>query len=124
MNASAEPAWPSSPEEKVRERQSMAIAASLAIAVFLLQMLTNGQYGYFRDELYYIACSKHLAFGYVDMAPLAPFLLRICRAIFGDFPALHTADSRASDSPSVHASIVTIEGWLSISIPSCGGMVG
>ena len=62
----------------------MVIAASFAVAAFLLQMLTNGQYGYFRDELYYIACSKHLAFGYVDMAPLAPFLLRICRAIFGD----------------------------------------
>jgi Dolichyl-phosphate-mannose-protein mannosyltransferase len=51
-------------------------------------MLTNGQYGYFRDELYYIACSKHLAAGYVDMAPLAPLLLRINRAIFGD--SLHS----------------------------------
>ncbi len=88
MNATAEPVLLRSPEEERRDRQSIAFAAFFAAAAFLLQMLTNGQYGYFRDELYYIACSKHLAFGYVDMAPLAPFLLRICRAIFGD--SLHS----------------------------------
>lgn len=60
------------------------IAAGFGLCAFLLQMLTNGQYGYFRDELYYIACSKHLAFGYVDMAPLAPLLLRISRTVFGE----------------------------------------
>jgi len=30
-----------------------------------------------RDELYYIACARHLDFGYVDLAPLSAFLLRI-----------------------------------------------
>jgi hypothetical protein len=47
-------------------------------------MLTNGRYGYFRDELYFIATSKHLAFGYVDFAPLSALVLRVSRAIFGD----------------------------------------
>jgi len=47
-------------------------------------MLTNGRYGYFRDELYFIATSKHLAFGYVDFAPLAAFVLRVRRALLGD----------------------------------------
>ncbi len=51
---------------------------------FLLQMAFNGRYGYFRDELYYIACSNHLAFGYVDFAPLVAWLARGFRAIFGD----------------------------------------
>jgi len=88
MNATAEPALVSTPEPQSRARQSLAIAAAFGLAAFLLQMITNGQYGYFRDELYYIACSKHLAFGYVDMAPAAPFLLRVCRAIFGD--SLHS----------------------------------
>jgi len=51
---------------------------------FLLQMAFNGRYGYFRDELYYLACSNHLAFGYVDFAPLVAWLARAFRVVFGD----------------------------------------
>ncbi len=50
----------------------------------LIHFLTNGRYGYFRDELYYIACGQHLAFGYVDMAPLSALLVRVSRVLFGD----------------------------------------
>jgi hypothetical protein len=57
--------------------------------------LTNGQYGFFRDELYFIDCSKHLAFGYADMPPLTPFCAKIVISLFGEtlqglrfFPAL------------------------------------
>lgn len=84
MNAIAESVRPSTSEAEARDRQAVAIAAAFSVAAFLLQMLTNGEYGYFRDELYYIACSNHLAFGYVDFAPLAAFLLRISRTLFGD----------------------------------------
>src|ERR1700693_4209629 len=62
----------------------VAIACLLAAAAVLLQMMTNGRYGYFRDELYYIATSDHLAWGYVDFAPLASLLLRVSRFLFGD----------------------------------------
>src|SRR6202050_824783 len=62
----------------------MAIAWVLAAVAVLAQMLTNGRYGYFRDELYFIATSNHLAFGYVDFAPLAAWVLRINRALFGE----------------------------------------
>ena len=63
--------------------------ASVLIAVFsvtalLLHLLTNGRYGYFRDELYYIACGRHLAFGYVDQPPLSIFLLRLSQPLLGD----------------------------------------
>src|SRR5439155_11903333 len=47
-------------------------------------MLTNGRYGYFRDELYYLAASDHLAFGYVDFAPLIAWLTHISRVVFGE----------------------------------------
>src|SRR5208337_1533075 len=63
---------------------SMRIAWILGAFAFLLQMATNGRYGYFRDELYYLACSDHLAFGYVDFAPLIAWLSRGSRFIFGD----------------------------------------
>ncbi len=64
--------------------ESMRIAWILGACAFLVQMATNGRYGYFRDELYYLACSDHLAFGYVDLAPLIAWLARGSRVIFGD----------------------------------------
>jgi Dolichyl-phosphate-mannose-protein mannosyltransferase len=60
------------------------IAWILAAAAVLLQMLTNGRYGYFRDELYFLACSDHLAWGYVDFAPLVALLARVSRFVLGD----------------------------------------
>ena len=62
----------------------MAIAWVLAAVAVALQMATNGRYGYFRDELYYVATGDHLAWGYVDFAPLAALLMHASRALFGD----------------------------------------
>jgi 4-amino-4-deoxy-L-arabinose transferase-like glycosyltransferase len=62
----------------------MRAAYALAALAVLLQMLTNGRYGYFRDELYYLAASEHLAAGYVDFAPLIAWLTHASRVIFGD----------------------------------------
>lgn len=56
---------------------------AFAATALLVHLLTNNRYGYFRDELYYIACARHLALGYVDLAPLSAFVLRIEMAIFG-----------------------------------------
>lgn len=58
----------------------------LAIAYFLLLWLPGwlGSYGTFIDEFYYIACSRHLALGYVDHPPLSILLLSGLRAVAGD----------------------------------------
>ena len=61
-----------------------SVACLLAAAVVALQMATNGRYGYFRDELYFLACSNHLAWGYVDFAPLVALLTHISRFVLGD----------------------------------------
>ena len=47
------------------------------------QMLTNGCYGYFRDELYFLAANDHLAFGDVDFAPLIALLTHLSRVLLG-----------------------------------------
>jgi hypothetical protein len=57
---------------------------ALAICALALHMAFNGGYGFFRDELYYAACGQRLAWGYVDHAPLAPFLARLSRMLLGD----------------------------------------
>jgi 4-amino-4-deoxy-L-arabinose transferase-like glycosyltransferase len=61
--------------------RSVYVLAALAVVV---HFLFNRQYGYFRDELYYAACGEHLAWGYVDHAPLVAFASWISRAVFGD----------------------------------------
>jgi 4-amino-4-deoxy-L-arabinose transferase-like glycosyltransferase len=56
---------------------------SLALVTLLIHFLSNGGYGYFRDELYAIACSKHLAWGYVDQPPFSEFILAISGHLLG-----------------------------------------
>jgi hypothetical protein len=60
------------------------IVSSFALLALVVHLPFIGEYGYFRDELYYIACSKHLAWGYVDQPPLSLFLLAVTRALFGE----------------------------------------
>jgi hypothetical protein len=63
---------------------SFSILAGLALARILLQAFGIAHYGFFRDELYYIACSRHLAFGYVDQPPLIALTAWAARHLFGD----------------------------------------
>lgn len=61
----------SSASEKFGFPRTVAIlVGSVAVAKLVLHLATAGRYGYFRDELYYIACSRHLDWGYVDQPPL------------------------------------------------------
>src|SRR5204863_674712 len=60
------------------------LIAVFSMATLLVHLLTNGRYGYFRDELYYIACGRHLDFGYVDQPPLSILLLRLSQLFLGD----------------------------------------
>src|SRR5438034_9013984 len=57
------------------------LIVSFSIATLLVHLLTNGRYGYFRDELYYIACARHLDFGYVDQPPLSILVLRLSQLL-------------------------------------------
>ncbi len=45
----------------------------IALATAALHLAFCHRFGYYRDELYFIDCAKHLAWGYVDQPPLVPF---------------------------------------------------
>ncbi len=60
-----------------------ALIAAIALISFTAHMLVSGNYGYFRDELYYIAAGHHLAPGYVDFPALIAFLAALLQP-FGD----------------------------------------
>jgi len=66
-----------------RNRDLLIILGMAAINLGI-HLLTNGQYGFHRDELYFIDCSRHLDFGYADMPPLTPLLARLDLGIFGE----------------------------------------
>lgn len=69
-------------EQSTAAREQAAIAM-IAAAAFLVHMLNLGGYAYFRDEFYYIACARHLAFGYVDHPPLSILILYLTGGPFG-----------------------------------------
>src|SRR5215217_5098960 len=76
-----------SPEERRSRRPLLggdAILFSLALVKLLVHLLTAGNYGYFRDELYYVAASEHLSFGYVDFPPFVALATAFARATLGD----------------------------------------
>jgi hypothetical protein len=75
-------AIPAAANQKRSNAELILIILFSAVAL-LVHALTNGRYGYFRDELYYIACGRHLALGYVDQPPLSILLLDFSQALFG-----------------------------------------
>jgi hypothetical protein len=90
-NSEGEPAVTraSAPPEGVRfpsspARRFAAIIGGLALLKFLILLATARRYGYFIDEFYYLACARHLSWGYVDQPPLSIALLRTWISCFGD----------------------------------------
>jgi len=79
----------------------LLVLAGLSLSLFVYHILTStlSSYGYFIDEFYYIACSKHLALGYVDHPPMSVFLLALSRLLFGDsIPALRVFPALAASA--------------------------
>lgn len=64
----------------------LGIIAGFALLKLGLHLWVNASagYGYFRDELYYLACADHLDWGYVDHPPFSVWLLYLGRSLLGD----------------------------------------
>ncbi|MFZ3265709.1 MAG: glycosyltransferase family 39 protein, partial [Terriglobales bacterium] len=72
------------PPKQPSQGTGMPALWGIALATFVLHLICNGRYGYFRDEFDYIACGRHPAWGYVDQPPLLPILTRVFMGVFGD----------------------------------------
>lgn len=62
---------------------SRRLLGLLAGLTLLLHLASARGYGYFRDELYYLACGDHLALGYVDHPPLIAWIAALVRSTLG-----------------------------------------
>ena len=56
----------------------------LAAVKLALHLYAARGYGYFCDELYYMDCARHLAWGYVDQPPLIALATWMERLVLGD----------------------------------------
>ncbi len=70
-------------------RPALYLAAAFALAKLLLHFAltlytTHIGYSYFRDEFYFLACGRHLAWGYVDQGPIVALMARSGELLFGD----------------------------------------
>ena len=61
----------------------LGLLVLLALALVVVHTLTNGQYGFHRDELMELDDARHLAWGYVSYPPLTPFVGRVELELFG-----------------------------------------
>ncbi len=67
---------------------AVRLAFIFAVIKLVLHLTTNVWethigWGYFRDELYYLVCGQHMAWGYVDQGPLVALQAKLTTALFG-----------------------------------------
>jgi hypothetical protein len=77
--------------EKRFSRESLAGAGTILVYLALLKvvvhLLTAGNYGYFRDEFYYVAAGERLDLGYVEFPPFVAVVADVSRFLLGDSQA-------------------------------------
>jgi hypothetical protein len=88
MNSASTPA-PGQLDERRVAFTATAVVLCITACKLLVHLYAGRHYGYFVDELYYLACSRHLDWGYVDQPPLIAVITWLVRSLLGDsLPAL------------------------------------
>jgi hypothetical protein len=79
----AHPADQTAPSPSASSRSGALVLAGTAAAFALAHILTNGRYGFHRDELQFLSDARHLDWGFVAYPPLTPFLEHVSLSLFG-----------------------------------------
>ncbi len=66
-----------------RPAAGLVWAAILALIKILILLYYAGQFGFMSDELYFLDCARHPAWGYADLPPLLPWLTWIAMHTLG-----------------------------------------
>lgn len=66
-----------------RRRADTLALVTISAVVAVVHLLTNGRYGFHRDELQVLSDARHLDWGFVPYPPLTPVVERISMAVFG-----------------------------------------
>jgi len=61
----------------------MAAVCCVALIRVAIYLVAAPNYGYFRDEMYYLACGEHPAWGYMDQPPLIAWLAWLLQHTIG-----------------------------------------
>ena len=78
------------PAPSAEPKLATTLLYAMSGGILLLHLLLSGRYGYFRDELYFLDCARHLAWGYVDMAPMIALVSRLALALGGSLHVLRS----------------------------------
>jgi len=68
---------------EVGSRADTFALVGIALVAALIHVLTNGRYGFHRDELQFLSDARHLDWGFVAYPPFTPVVERIGLDVFG-----------------------------------------
>jgi hypothetical protein len=90
-----DPLAPTVPEPGTVPRLERDVLIGLSGTKLLLHAALAGRYGYFRDELYFLDCGRHLDWGYVDHAPMIGLVAKMCLLLGASLPVLRLIPAAA-----------------------------
>lgn len=71
------------PRVNAGQQSATLTLVAVATAVAVAHILTNGRYGFHRDELQTLSDAMHMDWGFVAYPPFTPFVERISLSLFG-----------------------------------------
>ena len=87
-----------------------AVVLAIAACKLAVHLYAGRHYGYFVDELYYLACSRHLNWGYVDQPPLIAVIVWMWRSVLGQsLPAIRLLPALAGVAEVVLTALIARE---------------